>query len=64
MSRKLSALILFAAVSLTSISCSATPINKGPVSQRLYWGTKEQCVQFLQGPNAQAARWQVEAIGE
>jgi len=37
---------------------------KAPEALREWHGTKEEVVDFLKGPNAQATRWMVEAIGE
>jgi hypothetical protein len=32
--------------------------------QRRFWGSKEKCVEFLQGDKAASERWLLEAIGE
>jgi len=49
---------------LLTSGCVTTSKLKFPEAIRYYWGTKEQCIQFLQGPNAQSDRYLVEAIGE
>jgi hypothetical protein len=39
-------------------------VNKAPVSVSTWWGTKAECIEFLNSPQAQADRWMVESIGE
>ena len=47
------------------IGCSKTvPTAKQPKAIRVWWGTKEQIVSFLETPEAQSERWIVEAIGD
>ena len=43
-------------------SCSRT--KQEIKEQRRFWGSKEQCVSFLQSNKAVADRWVLEALGE
>jgi hypothetical protein len=45
----------------SGINCGISPKidDKGEV---VYWGTKAECVSFLQGPDAKAERWLLEAL--
>jgi hypothetical protein len=55
---------LMIGLSFLMLGCKtpATPA-KPPEAIRAWWGNKEKVIEFLQGPNAQADRWVVEAVG-
>lgn len=47
------------------IGCLGTKQQiKEPESFSSFWGTKQEIVEFLNGPHAQSNRWIIERIGE
>lgn len=50
---------------VTSLSCSRTrQVRLDAENIRTFWGSKQECVDFLQSDKAIFERWLVEAIGE
>ena len=39
-------------------------VSKAPAPVAVWWGSKAECIDFLNSPQAQADRWMVESIGE
>jgi PBP1b-binding outer membrane lipoprotein LpoB len=39
-------------------------VNKAPTAVNVWWGSKQEIIDFLNSPQAQANRWMVESIGE
>ena len=65
MNKLIISLLLIATMTVSGCWFATTAANR-PLSmeeKRVYWGTKNQVINFLEGPQARAERWFVESLG-
>ena len=63
---RLKRLLCIAIISLSVSGCltSSKTLPKEAEEVRVYWGSKEECINFLGSPSAKAERWLCEALGK